>query len=121
MDLENALLAAVLLEGADKRGNDGEDCPLAVGGRAGLGTGRRRGIDDILIAAGDVGAVARGVERRHGEVWEWRGSCVQRRSLRGELGGRGGEKEEADHHHYYYDYHQDLFLSPSNAQSLQRS
>jgi hypothetical protein len=69
LDLEHALLASVALESADKRGGHGEDSPLSVCGRGCLGTRGRRGVDDVLVAAGDVGAVAGGVERGHGEGW----------------------------------------------------
>jgi hypothetical protein len=66
LNLQYALFSAILLEGADERGSYGENGPLTVSWRAGLGTGWCRGIDDVLIAAGDVWPVARGVERGHG-------------------------------------------------------
>jgi hypothetical protein len=66
LHLQNALFSAILLECADKRGSDCEDSPLTVCWRAGLGTRGRGSIDDILVAPGDVGAVAGGVERGHG-------------------------------------------------------
>lgn len=58
-----------MLECADKRGSHHEDGPLTVCGRLRLGTGGRRSVDDVLVAAGDVGPVGRGVERGHGEGW----------------------------------------------------
>ena len=54
-----------MLEGADERGSYCEDSPLTICGRAGLGAGWSRGIDDILVALCDVWAVAGGVERGH--------------------------------------------------------
>jgi hypothetical protein len=65
LNLQDALFPSVLLECADERGSNSEDCPLSVRGRAGLGTGWRRSIDDVLVAPRDVWAVAGGVERGH--------------------------------------------------------
>jgi len=66
VDFEYALLSAVMLERADERGSHNEDGPLGVCWRRCLGSGWRWGIDYILVAAGDVGAVAGRVERGHG-------------------------------------------------------
>ena len=66
MDFEHALFSAILLEGADERGSYCEDSPLPVRRGARLGTRWRWSIDNILVAPGDVGAVAGGVERGHG-------------------------------------------------------
>lgn len=75
LNLQDALFSAVLLECADKRGSYCEDSPLTICGRACLGTRWRRGIDDILVAPGDVGAVAGGVERGHGGSRRSRGEA----------------------------------------------
>lgn len=90
LDLQHALFSSVMLECADERGSDGEDGPLAVRGRAGLGAGWRRSVDDVLVAPCDVGAVAGGVERGHGAVWVWRGS-----GGRGSLGWRARQAERS--------------------------
>jgi hypothetical protein len=76
-----------VLEGADKWGSNREDGPLTVCGRAGLGTGWRRGVYDVLVTAGDVGPVGGRVERSHGEGWVWEQLCGE------VLGGGGGGKE----------------------------
>lgn len=68
LDFQNALFPAVILERADKWGSHNEDSPLSVCRRLCLGTRRRRGVDDILVAAGDVGPVGGRVERGHGGV-----------------------------------------------------
>ena len=65
LHFQNALFAAIVLESADKRCCYGEDGPLAVRRRSGLETGWRRGIDDVLVAPGDVGSIAGRIERRH--------------------------------------------------------
>lgn len=93
LHFQHALFSAVLLECADKRGSDCEDSPLAVCGRAGLGTRGRRGIDDILVAAGDVGAVAGGVERGHG------GRRGGEAVVGDEAWGSGGEEEVEEKQH----------------------
>ena len=64
--LQYAFLPTLLLKCADERGSDGEYGPLPVRGRVRLGPGWRRSVDDILVASGNVGAVARGVEGGHG-------------------------------------------------------
>jgi hypothetical protein len=92
LDLEHALLASVALESADKRGGHGEDSPLSVCGRGCLGTRGRRGVDDVLVAAGDVGAVAGGVERGHGEGWWGTGGVPGGRRQVGEGRRRVGEE-----------------------------
>jgi hypothetical protein len=89
LDLEHALLAAVALESADQRGGHGEDCPLSVCGRGCLGALRRRGVDDVLVAPCDAGAVAGGVERGHGEGWWGPAVCL-------EPGRVDGEKKEGE-------------------------
>jgi hypothetical protein len=66
LDLQDALFPSFVLEGADERGGDDKDGPLAVRGRGCLGARGRGSVDDILVAAGDVGAVGRGVEGGHG-------------------------------------------------------
>lgn len=68
LNLQDALLAAIVLEGADERGSDGEDGPLGKGGRGSLGVLWRGRIDDVFVAPLDTWAVARCVERSHGEV-----------------------------------------------------
>lgn len=88
LNLQNTLFAAILLEGADERGSDGEDGPLAKGGRARLGTFGRRRIDDVFVAPLYVWAVARRVERSHDE----RGGCVE--LCLGSRLGRGGEDDD---------------------------
>jgi hypothetical protein len=68
LNFQYALLASVALKCADQRGSHCEDCPLTICRRACLGVGWRRSIDDVLVAPGDVWAVAGCVERGHGEV-----------------------------------------------------
>lgn len=81
LDLQDTLFASITLKCADKRGSYGEDSPLTVCWRACLGVGRRRGIDDVLIAPVDIWAIARCVERGHGEA------CG------GELLGEAGQRD----------------------------
>ena len=77
LNLEYALLAAIVLEGADERGSDGEDGPLGKSGRGSLrGVGRGR-VDDVFVAPLDGRAIARCVERSHGEVGVTRRGEVQ--------------------------------------------
>jgi hypothetical protein len=66
LDLEHAFLAGVWLEGIGERGLDGEDGPLAIGGRVRGRAGGERSADDLLVGGGDGHAVAGGVEGRHG-------------------------------------------------------
>lgn len=62
LDLQDTLFPSIILEGADERGSDGEDGPLTVCRRLRLGSRRQRAVDDVLVAAGDVGPVGGGVE-----------------------------------------------------------
>jgi hypothetical protein len=66
LDLQNALLPTVLLERADERGSYSENSPLTVRGRAGLRTRWSRRVHNVLVAPGDVRAIAGCVERGHG-------------------------------------------------------
>ena len=88
LNLEHALFPSFVLESADERGGDDEDGPLTVRGRVGLGACWRGSVDDILVAAGDVGAVGRGVERGHGGGGDGGGGGVVWESYGG--GGGGG-------------------------------
>jgi hypothetical protein len=96
LNLQNALFPAIVLEGADKWGSHSKDSPLAVCGRACLGPGRQRGVDDVLVAARDVGPVGGRVERGHGGegcVWDELCGDLSRRGRagwEGEESGTGG-------------------------------
>jgi hypothetical protein len=92
LDLEHAFLAGVWLEGIGERGLDGEDCPLAIGGRVCGRTSRERSVDDLLVGGGDGHAVAGGVERGHGgreDSLQWGRGERDRDWLKGVVASRG--------------------------------
>lgn len=71
LDLENALFGAAILEGVHQRGLNGEQSPLCVGGRVGLG---KLAIDNPLVGALDRGSIDGQVERCHDVGFRWRGT-----------------------------------------------
>lgn len=80
-----------MLERADKWGSNRKHGPLSVCRGLRLGTGWQRSVDDILVAAGDVGPIGGGVEGSHGERWLVEELC-------GEVFGQGkeGRRREPD-------------------------
>lgn len=66
-----------MLKCADKWGSNSKDSPLTICRRARLGTGWRRSVDDILVAASDVGTIRGGVKGRHGEIWVLEELCSE--------------------------------------------
>lgn len=85
LNLQDAFFPSLILECADKWGSHNEDSPLSICRRLRLGARRRRGVYDILVAAGDVWPVGGGVERGHGEGGS---ECLA--ELCGESWGRRG-------------------------------
>lgn len=93
LDLQDALLAGVGLEGVGQGRGDGEEGPLPVGGRGGGSAGGQRAIDDALVAAPDRGAVGGGVEGGHGGRQE-RGEGLRGRRDGAREGRAGGGRRQ---------------------------
>lgn len=66
LDLEDALLSAVVLESANQGRDNSEDGPLCVCRGARLGAGRGGGIHNALVAPCDVGPIGGRVQGCHG-------------------------------------------------------